>query len=89
MIKDHFTAQKSQEVPIMKMEDVIAKMSKESKQRLAACKTQEEAQEIMAEEFGGPLDDEVLDAITGGWDAHIFDDSRHIYPQGGKPSVIC
>jgi hypothetical protein len=72
----------------MKFEEIIGKMSEEAKQRLSSCKTQEEVQEVLSEELGTPLDDELLDAIAGGWDVHMFDDSSHVWPQG-KPSVIC
>jgi len=86
-VSDRFATKASKGVSIMKIEEIIGTMSEEAKQRLASCKTQEEAQEVLVEECGMPLDDELLDAIAGGWDIHWQTCSP--YPQGGKPSVIC
>ena len=68
----------------MKIEEIIGTMSEEAKQRLASCKTQEELQEVLAEECGRPLDDDMLDAIAGGYVSyHLTLDEPY------KPSVIC
>lgn len=72
----------------MKSEGAIGKLSEETRQRLAACKTREEAEEVLADECGRPLDDELLDAIAGGFGGIIsyhFPEQKEKY----KPSTIC
>ena len=71
----------------MSNEGTFGKLSEEMRQRIASCKTPEEAQQALAEEYGVPVDDELLEEIAGGWDIHWQTCSP--YPQGGKPSVIC
>ncbi len=50
----------------MKKEDLINSIGKEVKEKLAECKTQEEMKQILAEAGVEPMDDELLDAVTGG-----------------------
>lgn len=50
----------------MKKDDLFNNISKEVKEKLAECKTQEEMKQILAEAGVEQLDDELLDAVTGG-----------------------
>lgn len=51
----------------MKNEEIMSTLSEGTKQKLADCKTQEEMMQILAEEGIEPLDDELLDAVAGGF----------------------
>ena len=51
----------------MKNEAIYDKLSEEVKQKLAECKTQEELRRVLAEAGVDPLDDELLDAVAGGY----------------------
>lgn len=66
--------------------DTTRKLNEITKQTLAMCETREEAKELLADEDGRELDDELLDAIVGGWSAHW--EPGNMYPQGSKPAVI-
>ena len=50
----------------MKKEELMNKLSGEARQKLTACKTEEEAKKVLAEAGVEPLDDELLDDVTGG-----------------------
>jgi len=50
----------------MKKEELMNKLSGETRQKLTACKTAEEAKKVLAEAGVEPLDDEMLDDVTGG-----------------------
>jgi len=51
----------------MKKEELMNNLSEEVRQKLAACKTEEEAKKVLVEAGGEPLDDELLDAVAGGF----------------------
>ena len=51
----------------MKNEDFYNSLSEEVKKKLAGCKTQEEIRKVLAEAGVEPLDDELLDAVAGGY----------------------
>ena len=51
----------------MKREKRITALSDEVRQKLAACKTAEEAKKILAEAGVEPLNDELLDRVSGGY----------------------
>jgi len=71
----------------MKSEEAIGKLSEETKRGLATCKTREEAEEVLADECGSPLDDELLDAIAGGLRLDLFAD-RHGGLTGGRSQQL-
>ncbi len=50
----------------MNGEECMNRLSEEIKQKLAACKTAEEAKKVLAEAGVEPLDDELMDAVAGG-----------------------
>ena len=50
----------------MKREKRMTALSDEVRQKLAACKTAEEAKKVLAEAGVEPLDDELLDTVAGG-----------------------
>ena len=50
----------------MKKEELMNSLSEELKTRLAECKTQEEVQKVLVEAGVEPIDDEVLDEVSGG-----------------------
>ncbi len=50
----------------MKTENIMSNLSEEVKQKLAACKTHAEMEQVLAEAGIEPLDDELLDAVAGG-----------------------
>ena len=50
----------------MKSEELYNGLSEEVKKKLAECKTQEEIRKVLAEAGVEPLDDELLDAVSGG-----------------------
>ena len=50
----------------MKNEKFNNSLSEEVKKQLAECKTQEEIRKVLAEAGVEPLDDELLDAVSGG-----------------------
>lgn len=47
-------------------QELLAKLTEEVKQKLAACKTQEEIQKILAAAGIESLDDDLLENIAGG-----------------------
>ena len=51
----------------MKKEELFNSLSEEVKKKLAACRTQEEIKRVLAEAGVDPLDDELLDAVAGGY----------------------
>ena len=51
----------------MKKEELMNNLSEEAKQKLAACKTAEEAKKVLADAGVEPLDDELLDEVSGGY----------------------
>ena len=51
----------------MKSEEIINKLSEEVKKKLAECKTQDDIRRVLAEAGVEPLDDELLDAVAGGY----------------------
>ena len=51
----------------MNKEELINNLSEEVKQKLAECKTAEEAKKVLAEAGVEPLDDELLDEVAGGY----------------------
>ena len=54
------------------MSEKINELSEEVKQKLASCKTKEEAKKVLAEAGIEPLDDELLDCVAGGAGAWPF-----------------
>ena len=50
----------------MKNGERMNSLSEEVKQKLAECKTQEEAKKVLTEAGIEPLDDELLDNVAGG-----------------------
>ena len=50
----------------MKNEEFYNSLSEEVKKNLAGCKTQEEIRKVLTEAGVEPLDDELLDAASGG-----------------------
>ena len=50
----------------MEKEEFLNDLSEEIRQKLAACKTAEEAKKVLAGAGIEPLDDELLDDVTGG-----------------------
>ena len=51
----------------MKSEEIINKLSEEVKKKLAECKTQDELRKVLAEAGVEPVDDDLLDAVAGGF----------------------
>ena len=50
----------------MKNEEFYNSLSEEVKQKLAGCRTAEEAKKVLSEAGVEPLDDELLDEVAGG-----------------------
>ena len=65
----------------MKKEELMNKLSGEARQKLAACKTEEEAKKVLVEAGVEPLDDELLDAVAGGFGG------RRRRPRGRKGTL--
>ncbi len=51
----------------MKNEEIINKLSEEVKKKLAECKTQDDIRKVLFEAGVESLDDELLDAVAGGY----------------------
>ncbi len=51
----------------MKNEEFYNNLSEEVKKKLAECRTQEEIRKVLAGAGVEPLDDELLDAVAGGY----------------------
>ncbi len=68
----------------MKNEEFYNSLSEEVKQKLAGCRTAEEAKKVLSEAGVEPLDDKLLDEAAGGWSGGTL-----YFPEGPyKPSVI-
>ena len=61
----------------MKNEERMNNLSEEVRQKLAVCKTAEEAKKVLAEAGVEPLDDELLDAVAGGLRGPITGNQPH------------
>ena len=60
----------------MKNGELMNSLSEEVKQKLAECKTQEEAKKVLTEAGIEPLDDELLDNVAGGMRDPGFGDPK-------------
>ncbi len=52
---------------VKKIEDLYNVISEDVRKKLAECKTQDDIRRVLAEAGVEPLDDELLDAVAGGY----------------------
>ncbi len=67
---------------MMTNKELISSLSEEVRQKLAKCRTQEEAKAVLTEAGIEPIDDELLDAAAGGYPGG-YQWTPPVLPEGG------